>query len=162
MGPKCRAPSTKAFEGPSLFWTTADPASGNEAQAQVAAASLPLPFSPLKQLTGPDGGGAGGIESSAEGFFYSTAAGIAEIDGSGKAVEVIPTGGFVQTIEEDGVNVYFVDPATKDLMLAPEEADGGMPRALTTGVDPGAALQADGTCVYWIDTAAQAVMMVGS
>ena len=47
-------------------------------------------------------------------------------------------------------------------MEASIDEDAGTSRALAGAVDPASALQADGTCVYWIDATTQAIMMVRS
>lgn len=47
-------------------------------------------------------------------------------------------------------------------MEARIDDDAGTGETLVEGVDAGSALQADGTCVYWIDATTQTIMMVHS
>lgn len=154
----------RTFDGTEtmLVWTTEDPALGNATTAQIVIVPLPLPFGSVQLLAG----GVAGVELTDDGLVYSGPTALARVALSGDAatrtLQTIPTGGFVQTIEEDATHVYYVDPATHALMEARIDDDAGTSTTLVEGVDPGSALQADGTCVYWVDAAAQTIMMVHS
>ena len=109
--------------------------------------------------------GAAGLERTDEGFLYAGPDTLIRVvfdaNGVKTVLQSIPTGGFVEDIEEDLAHVYFVAPdGTLRQARIDTDAEGSVP--LAHGVDPTSALQADGTCVYWIDAAAQAIMMVRS
>jgi hypothetical protein len=72
----------------------------------------------------------------------------------------VATGGFVQWIEDDCAAVYYVDPATRQLMSVAVDAESATPRAIAAGVDPESAFEVDAACVYWVDAKTQDVMMV--
>jgi hypothetical protein len=145
-----------------LVWTTEDPALGNAANAQILTAPLPLPFGALQRIAQ----GVAGVELTDTGLVYSGPSALARIvgnaDGTTSTLQTIPTSGFVQIIEEDFTHVYYVEQSTHELMEASIDEDAGTSRALAGAVDPASALQADGTCVYWIDATTQAIMMVRS
>ena len=157
--------------GTILFWTTADPASRNQSSAQVNSILLPQPLptavgmATRVAIAGPDGGGAGAIETSTTGhIFYSGPSGIVgqAIGPDGRrtgAPSIVPTGGFVDTIEEFGTKIYFIDPSTNDLMVA-ETATAQAPKIVASHLDPASAFQVDVACVYWADAASESLTMV--
>ena len=144
-----------------LWWTTEDPALGNAATAQIVGVPVPLPFGAPWCVAR----GAAGLELTDQGIVFSGPAGLSRVglqeDAGSLALQTIPVMGFVQTIEEDGINLYYVDPSTHALVEV-GIGDAGTGRHLADGVDPASAMQADGTCVYWIDATTGAVMMVHS
>jgi hypothetical protein len=154
----------RTFDGDegALAWTTEDPALGNAATAQVVSVPLPLPFGVSHRIAQ----GAAGIALTYEGLVYSgpTSLTLAVVyaDGTQHTLQTIPVQGWVQTIAANDGDVYYVDPTTHALMKTSVDDDAGTTRRLAEGIDPDSAMRADGTCVYWIDASAQAVMMVRS
>jgi hypothetical protein len=157
-----RAPHTFDFghlQDPELFWTTADPAKGNDLSADVMGLVLPVPSTPA-QIAGGACTGASAIETDCDGsLFFGGPHGIVRVTSDG-ARSFVATGGFVQWIEDDCAAVYYVDPATRQLMTVALDAAEAAPRSLAAGVDPTSAFEVDTACVYWVDAEAQDVMMV--
>jgi hypothetical protein len=153
-------PQTFDGDETTLAWTTYGAALGNARTAQILSARLK---SGVLQRVAT---GVAGIELAVQGLVYSGPQALNLVvwppAASSRTLQTIPTGGFVQTIEQDAAHVYYVDPATLELMQVGIDGDAGATRSLAVGVDPASALQADGTCVYWIDAATQTVMMVRS
>jgi hypothetical protein len=158
--PGDRIPSAFGSDGAFLYWTTEDPGVDNATTTQLVGVPIPLPFGAPRTIAQ----GVAAFKVTTEGLVYSGADAVTrEVvydSGETPTVQTVPTSGFVQAIAADDASVYFVDPATRELLQAP--VDGGRIQTLTGGVDPASRLQADGKCVYWIDAGAQAIMMVRS
>jgi hypothetical protein len=74
---------------------------------------------------------------------------------------VAPTDGFVDRLESDERDVYFVDRGTRRLQGVPQFArDAEAPRTVVSAIAPGTAFKVDGACVYWIDASTDSVLMV--
>jgi hypothetical protein len=153
-------PQTFDGDETTLAWTTYGPAVGNATTAQILSTSLEAGV--LQRVAK----GVAGVELAKQGLVYSGPQALNLVvwpaTASSRTLQTIPTGGFVQTIEQDDAHVYYVDPATLELMQVGIGGDAGATRSLAAGVDSASALQADGTCVYWIDAVTETVMMVHS
>jgi len=81
--------------------------------------------------------------------------------GLGAPRTVVATSGFVDNLQDDDVDVYFVDRPSERLMAAPVSGpDGGAPRAVARSVDPSTSFHVDTACVYWVDARAGTIAMV--
>jgi hypothetical protein len=161
-----RSPTQDASAG-LLVWTTWNGQVGRESTAEVVACPLPAPFGPQTLITGPDAGGAGGValDSLMTGVLYSGPQGITEVpldlDGApGAPRSILATTGFVDPIEDDDTDLYFVERTTGRLIDAPRfHIDAQAPRTIASSVDPATAFRVDDACVYWIDGRAETITM---
>jgi hypothetical protein len=161
-----RSPTQDASVG-LLVWTTWNGQVGSESIAEVVECPLPAPFGPQTVITGADAGGAGGVnlDSRVTGVLYSRPQGIAEVDvgldgGQGSPRPIAATAGFVDRIEDDDTDVYFVERPTGRLIDAPRfHLDAQAPRTIASSVDPATAFRVDDACVYWIDARAETITM---
>jgi hypothetical protein len=149
-----------------LIWTTFDPALGNESTAEIV--ESPLPFGPLARIAGPRTGGAGALAPTVvlgADVLYSGPTAIVSIvladDGRPRLTPLLRTGGFVDRIRSDEVDVYFVDRATKRLVAATPPGTGAQssPRTIVSSVDPAVGFVVDRACVYWVDADAETIAM---
>jgi hypothetical protein len=155
-----------SFEG--LFWSTWNSEVGSEKRTEIVECPIPGAFGPQTRIAGPDAGGVAAMQFDDERLtvFYSGPQGIAEVavaldGGVGAPGPVVDTGGFVDRIEYDDTDVYFVERATGTLMGAPRfQIDAQAPRTLARSVDPATAFQVDDACAYWIDRPSETIMMV--
>ncbi len=151
----------------SLFWTTWNSRVGTESMAQIIECPVPAPFGPQTRITGPDAGGvaAMSLDSRFTGVLYSGPQGIVEVDvtldgGRDSPRPIANTGGFVDRIEDDDTDVYFVERSTGRLIGAPRfHFDAQAPRTIASSVDPATAFRVDDACVYWIDPRAETITM---
>jgi hypothetical protein len=159
-----RFPTQDASAG-LLVWTTWNGQVGSESTAEVV--ECPLPFGPQTLLTGPDAGGAAGVALDAlmTGVIYSGPRGITGVSldfdgGPGASRSITDTAGFVDHIDDDDTDVFFVERTTGKLIGAPRfHSDAQAPRTIASSVDPATALRVDGACVYWIDARAETITM---
>jgi hypothetical protein len=158
--------------GDALFWSTAGVAQDTNGHAEVFEAFPPAPFTPTVLLAGD----AGTIEmvttdSGGDELLYSTEQGIRAVAldviqsldaGPPPSRLLVATNGVVEDIEQYGADFYFVDPGARELRMSTVEADGGSPppRTVATNIDPSIVMQVDSACVYWVDPALAAVLMV--
>ncbi len=161
-----RSPTQDASAG-LLVWTTWNGQVGSESRAEVVECPLPAPFGPRTLITGPEAGGAAGVnlDPRITGVLYSGPRGIVAVslivDGGAAAPQSIAaTAGFVDRIEGDDTDVYFVDRVSGRLVSVPRDlADAQVPRTIASSVDPAAAFRVDDACVYWIDARAETITM---
>lgn len=151
-----------------LFWSTWNSEVGSESRAEIVECPIPAPFGPQTRIAGPDAGGVAAMQFDEERLtvFYSGPRGIAEVaalldGGVGAPSPLVATGGFVDRIEYDDSDVYFVERATASLIGAPRfHIDAQAPRTLARSVDPATAFLVDDACAYWIDGSSETIMMV--
>ena len=154
----------------SLFWSTWTGQPGSEGATEIVDCRLPAPCGPQTRITGPDAGGAGAAnldEAYGISIVYSGPQGIMSVgvetpDGGPTAPQLVaPTEGFVDRIQSDERDVYFVDRATRQLRgLRRFVRDAEAPRTLVSAIAPGTAFRVDAACVYWIDASADSILMV--
>jgi hypothetical protein len=150
------------FSEGALFWTTASAAPS----AEIIACPLSAPFAPLVRYGGLDAGGAGGINVTAFQIEVSLGGSIATLattpdGGIGTPQTILSTAGPVEVFADDGTDLYFVQPGTTNLVGVPYfPPDAAAPRTILTDVDPTLRFQVDSACLYLVDTAIGAVMMV--
>jgi hypothetical protein len=143
-----------------LYWTTANTAAGDYAGAEVVGAALEPPLSYAESIAGPTSGGAGAIRTACDGSLIVSGPG-ALFRYVGMGLEPIAsTSGFVQRIEDACGLVLYVDPAARVLRAAQLDPANGAPFDIAPDVDPQAPFASDYKCVYWVDAARQALMMV--
>jgi|CZKU01.1.fsa_nt_gi hypothetical protein len=144
---------------------------GDTTAAQVVECLLPAPFGPLGSLirvAGLDAGGAGAIAlgpGSATVMYSGPDAivgrAVANDGALGAPRTVAATSGFVDRLQDNDVDVYFVDRPTGRLLAAPVSGpDGGAPRVVARSVDPSTSFHVDTACVYWVDARAGTITMV--
>ncbi len=152
----------------SLFWSTWNGEPGSENEAEIVDCRLPGPCAPRTRITGPDAGGAGALNldlTSSLAICFSGPQGIMDVavtpDGGLAAPQLVaPTDGFVDGIETDLRDVYFVDRASQRLQALTRSGDAEAPRTIVSAIAPGAAFRVDAACVYWIDASAGSILMV--
>jgi hypothetical protein len=117
-----------------LFWSTWNSQVGSESLTEIVECPIPGPFGPQTRIAGPDAGGVAAMQFDGERLtvYYSGPQGIAEVavaidGGVGARSPVVDTGGFVDRIEYDDSDVYFVERATGRLIGAPRFHMGAAP-----------------------------------
>jgi hypothetical protein len=155
-----RVPSGFDFGSWMLYWTTADPAIGDYASAEILGVQVAQPAWTAERIAGPESGGAAAILTLDDGsLVYGGPTALYVFDGSAPPKPLVSTSGFVQRMRGSCVGLCYVDPGERALMVAPAAA-GGAPTEVAADVDPASAFDVDARCVYWVDAVKQAVMMV--
>ncbi len=151
-----------------LIWTTWNSQVGSERTAEVVECPIPAPFGPQTRIAGPDAGGVSAMRFDDERLtlFFSGPQDLAEVavaldGGVGVRRPLVDAAGFVDRIDFDDNDVYFVDRATARLIGAPRfHIDAQAPRTLARSVDPATAFRVDDACAYWIDPRSETILMV--